>query len=166
MKERDASITFKPLGVIRTPYTEDDAPFQAPRNGQDEARLVLYPEYEKGLKDLQTFKYIYVLFHLDRARKRVTMTAHPPWAGGKEVGLFASRSPNRPNPIGLSIVKIKEIRGREVITSPLDAFDGTPLLDIKPYIKDLDVKEDANHGWMDEKDREHFKTHIKGVPHI
>ena len=94
------------------------------------------------------------------------MQVNPPWAGNKVVGVFASRSPVRPNNIGLSIVKIKKIIGRKIITSPLDVFDGTPLLDIKPYIADLDSKPDANYGWVEDlADREHLKLHIKGIPH-
>jgi len=80
--------------------------------------------------------------------------------------VFASRSPVRPNCIGLSIVRIKRIINNEILTSGLDVFDGTPLLDIKPYIKDLDVKIDANYGWIEEiGDREHLFLHIKGIPH-
>ena len=83
-----------------------------------------------------------------------------------EVGLFASRSPVRPNPIGLSIVRLKRIEGNVVYTSGLDVFDGTPLLDIKPYIKGLDSKDDANYGWIKElDDKDHLLLHIKGIPH-
>ena len=82
------------------------------------------------------------------------------------MGLFASRSPVRPNPIGLSVVRIKKIVGSVVYTSGLDVFDKTPLLDIKPYIKDLDTKLDANYGWLDEpEERDHLVKHIKGEPH-
>ena len=90
----------------------------------------------------------------------------PPWAKGKKVGVFASRSPVRPNPIGLSIVRIKKIVGNKIYTSGLDVFDGTPLLDIKPYIKDLDNKDNANYGWVKETgDMSHLSLHIKGIPH-
>jgi tRNA (Thr-GGU) A37 N-methylase len=94
------------------------------------------------------------------------MMIQPPWAKGKKVGLFASRSPVRPNPIGLSIVRIKKIIENKIYTSGLDVFDGTPLLDIKPYIKDLDDKFDADYGWIKEMDdTEHLSLHIKGIPH-
>jgi tRNA-Thr(GGU) m(6)t(6)A37 methyltransferase TsaA len=94
------------------------------------------------------------------------MMVSPPWADGKKVGVFASRSPVRPNPIGLSVVRIKNIVENRIYTSGLDAFDGTPLLDIKPYIKDLDSKSDANYGWIEEMDdMEHLILHIKGIPH-
>ncbi len=170
-KQELKAISFQPIGVIRTPYKGDHAPYQAPERDEGEARLVLEPEYEPGLKELDRFGYIYVFYYMDRARKDVSpkspgdMIAHPPWAGGKGVGLFASRSPDRPNPIGLSIVKLRKIKGNVVVTSLLDAFDGTPLLDIKPYLAELDAKDDANYGWLDEKGRDHLMLHIRGVPH-
>ncbi len=90
----------------------------------------------------------------------------PPWTDGHEVGVFASRSPIRPNPIGISIVKIKKIIKDTIHTTGLDVFDGTPLLDIKPYIKDLDSKNDANYGWIEDLDGyKHLILHIKGIPH-
>ncbi|MDY6794065.1 MAG: TrmO family methyltransferase [Actinomycetota bacterium] len=80
--------------------------------------------------------------------------------------MYASRSPVRPNRIGLSVVRLKSIVDNEILTSGLDVFDGTPVLDIKPYIKDLDTKTDANYGWIEEMhDFEHLLLHIKGIPH-
>jgi tRNA-Thr(GGU) m(6)t(6)A37 methyltransferase TsaA len=160
-------IHLKPIGTIRTPYQER-APYQPIERdiGEGKFRLVLLPEYEAGLEELSKFRYIYVLSYLDRVGAGGRMRVSPPWAGGREVGLFASRSPRRPNPIGLSIVKVLRIEGNEVLTSPLDLFDNTPLLDIKPYFKDLDAKEDADHGWLEGTEgRGHFMDHIRGVPH-
>jgi len=83
-----------------------------------------------------------------------------------KVGLFASRSPNRPNPIGISVVKIKRISGNILYISGIDAFDNTPVLDIKPYFDQLDAKTDANTGWFNpEDDSDHFLLHLKGIPH-
>ena len=90
----------------------------------------------------------------------------PPWLKDKELGLFATRTPSRPNPIGLSIVRLINVIDTKIIVSGVDVFDGTPLLDIKPYIKDLDDKADANYGWLNDVDnKEHFMLHIKGIPH-
>jgi tRNA (adenine37-N6)-methyltransferase len=156
---------LKPIGFIRTPYV-DSAPYQPLANDKGEFRLCVDPSYAEGLKDLDRFRYIYVLYLIHRVNRKPSMSVTPPWTPGKKVGLFSSRSPVRPNPLGLSIVEVKRVVDNEVFTSGLDAFDGTPLLDIKPYIKDLDSKEDANSGWLEDlEDREHLMLHIKGIPH-
>jgi tRNA-Thr(GGU) m(6)t(6)A37 methyltransferase TsaA len=93
-------------------------------------------------------------------------TLRPPWAPQMEIGVFASRSPNRPNPIGISVVKIKRIVKNIIYISGIDAFDGSPVLDIKPYLNILDVKPDANFGWVSATgDENHLALHIKGIPH-
>jgi len=165
IEQERGEYRLKPIGVIRTPYV-DSAPYQPLANDEGEFRLCVDPAYAKGLADLDRFRYIYVLYLIHRVRRKPSMTVMPPWTPGKKVGLFSSRSPVRPNPLGLSIVGVKRVTGNEVFTSGLDAFDGTPLLDIKPYIKDLDSKEDANYGWLEDlDDREHLVLHIKGIPH-
>ena len=160
----NGTVQMKKIGTIHTPYT-DNAPYQ-PVEEEGKFSIELEPEYVEGLKRLLDFKYIYVIYHIDQITQKPKMNVAPSWAGGINVGLFASRSPVRPNPIGLSIVKIKYIIDNEIHVSGLDVFDGTPLLDIKPYIKDLDSKSDANYGWIDTlKDKEHLILHIKGIPH-
>ena len=161
-----AKIEFKQIGVIRTPY-ENSAPYQAIDEDSGDFRIVLDTIYEDGLVDLSSFKYIYTIYYIDRLPDISSMKVAPSWAPGIEVGLFASRSPNRPNPIGISIVRIKEVVKNEILISGIDVFDNTPLLDLKPYIKDLDSKDDANYGWLDDLDsnKEHLLLHIKGIPH-
>lgn len=160
------TITFRKIGVIRTPY-HDAAPYQPVDTAAGDFRLVLEPRYTDALRDLDTFTYIYVIYHIDQLGHAPTNIVSPSWTPGTQVGLFASRAPARPNPIGLSVVRVKKTVGNEVITSGLDVFDHTPLLDIKPYIKDLDTKADANYGWLDDldKNKEHLLLHIQGVPH-
>ena len=158
-------INFSPIGTIKTPYL-DSAPYQPVDTDPQEFYLQLQPQFTTALKDLDSFTYIYVLYHINRLKGRCTMEVSPPWANGLRVGLFASRSPQRPNPIGLSVVRVKEIIDNRVYTSGLDVFDGTPLLDIKPYINDLDSKCDANNGWVQDMDEdEHMALHIQGIPH-
>jgi len=160
------NINFKPIGVIRTPYT-DKAPYQPVDDDKGDFRIVLDAEYADGLADLHRFHYIYVIYYIDRIKRNPAMTESPSWIPGIKVGLFATRSPVRPNPIGLSIVRLEKIVHNEIFTSGLDVFDNTPLLDIKPYVKDLDSKKDANYGWLDDLDRnkEHLLLHLKGIPH-
>ena len=161
----EQSINFKPIGKIFTPYT-DSAPYQPISNDTGEFRIMLNFEYAQGLEQLGKFRYIYVLYYLDRLKRDVSMRVKPSWAPNTQVGLFASRSPLRPNPIGLSVVKVKRIIRNEIQISGIDVFDGTPVLDIKPYIQDLDVKKDANYGWLEDlPDRDHLMLHIKGIPH-
>jgi tRNA (adenine37-N6)-methyltransferase len=158
-------LTLKPIGVIRTPYTQR-APYQPLDDDEGDFRVVVNAEYVSGIQNLIEFRYMYVLYYVDRVKGETPLIVAPPWAGGLGVGVFASRSPDRPNPIGLSIVRIKEIAANVIFTSGLDVFDRTPLLDIKPYIKDLDSKDDANYGWIDRlENRDHLMLHILGIPH-
>jgi len=165
-KERK-TFTVKQIGVIHTPYKSSLCPVQPVEREEGESRIVLYPEYRDALKDLSSFKYIYVMFYCDRIEDGDFSTeASPPWAKGRKVGLFAARSPRRPNPIGISIVELRKIEDGELVTGLLDAWDSTPLLDIKPYIKSLDSKDGANNGWISElKDHEHLLEHVRGIKH-
>jgi len=160
-----SEFKFEQIGVINTPF-QDHAPYQPVDTEDGEFCLSVFPPFLEGLKELDQFRYIYVLYFAHRITQKPEMMISPPWAKHKKVGLFSSRSPNRPNPIGLSVVSIKKITETRIYTSGLDVFDGTPLLDIKPYIKDLDTKADANYGWVEgEGDMDHLMLHIKGIPH-
>ena len=161
-------IYFKPIGIIRTPFRSSCVPYQPVEREEGEARLILKPEYRLALEGLEKFKYIYVIFYCHRLEQGFCHKISPPFANGKCVGTFASRTPAHPNPIGLSVVKIKKVdmEKGEVVTNLIDAFDGTPLLDIKPYINELDSKPDANYGWIEELDGyKHLLLHIRGIPH-
>ena len=163
--QENSKFTLEQIGVIKTPYQEN-APYQPVDTDQEEFYIKINPEYIDGLNDLDKFTYIYVIFYAHQISREVEMMISPPWTDGKKVGVFSSRSPVRPNPIGVSIVRINDVIGNRVYTSGLDVFDGTPVLDIKPYIKDLDDKPDANLGWIEEMDdMEHLTLHIKGIPH-
>ena len=152
------------IGRIITPYHER-APYQPVADEGSSFWLEVDEEYARGLEGLATFNYIYVLFYAHQSRD-FSLTVTPPWAGGKSTGIFSSRSPKRPNPLVLSVVKLLRVEGNRVYISGIDAFNGSPLLDIKPYIKDLDSKDDSNYGWIDlTGDDEHFKLHLKGIPH-
>lgn len=129
------AIEYSAIGVVHTPYGEN-APSQG-REDDDtgEFYLELFSRYSSGLRDLERFDHIMILFHMDRVRGYDgSNEAYPPHMGGASVGLFASRSPNRPNPIGLDVARLLRVEGSRVYTSGLSALDNTPLLDIKPYI--------------------------------
>jgi tRNA-Thr(GGU) m(6)t(6)A37 methyltransferase TsaA len=111
--------------------------------------------------------HIFVLSYLNQASEPA-LTLHPPWKDGSErYGAFATRTPNRPSPIDLTRVQLRHIEGNRIYTGPLDLFDGTPILDIKPFIRSLDgmnVEDDAgNDGWLEGSD--HLELHRLGIPH-
>jgi len=132
MKEDKWDI--RPIGIIRTPYKEK-APYQG-KFSRDPCEVEIFEEYEEGLKDVEGCPHLIVLYWLHKANRGV-LQSHSP-RDGKLHGVFATRSPNRPNPIGLCVAELIERRGRFLKVVGLDAFDGTPLIDIKPYFHDVD----------------------------
>ena len=142
-------IELHQIGILRTPYTSQSHVPRQPVEGElGDFRIILNTEYVEGLYKLETFKYIYVLFYLNRESHDLSLRVTPPGSGVKSVGLFASRSPHRPSPVGLSIVQVKKIEGNVICTSGIDAFDNSVVIDIKPYMEKLDCKIGAGNGWI------------------
>ncbi|MBA2480013.1 MAG: tRNA (N6-threonylcarbamoyladenosine(37)-N6)-methyltransferase TrmO [Planctomycetes bacterium] len=144
----DLALTVKPIGVVHSPYTwRDEAPRQAsvgePRTGV----IVLRPGLQNTLASVLGFDYLWVLFwfHHSHGWKQQVV---PPRDRVKR-GVFATRSPDRPNPIGLSAVRVLAVVGTKVRIRGLDLLDGTPVLDLKPYIPAYDAFPDAKAGWVD-----------------
>ena len=128
--------------------------------------IELDPKYTGALFELEKFKYLYVIAWLDRIEGEIANRVVPPWAKGREIGLFAGRSPQRPNPIGLSIAGILKVEKNIIYTSPIDFLDDTPVVDIKPYISSFDQKSDANDGWIEEMEGyRHLLDHLVGKQH-
>jgi tRNA-Thr(GGU) m(6)t(6)A37 methyltransferase TsaA len=144
-------IQLHQIGIIRTPYPPGATREEMQEEG--ECRIVVNDRFKDGLRELDRFRYIIVLFYLDRVSETVSLQARPPSAQGRTVGVFASRSPNRPNPVGLCITELKGIEGNEVITGRIDAYDTTPLIDIKPYFEEHDSIFGAGNGWLDDFSR-------------
>lgn len=160
------NIQFHSIGTIYTPYISQHTPYQPLPHASGEFWITLNPEYAAGLDQLAKYRYLYVFSYMHKTAASPEMTVSPPWAPEMQVGLFASRSPNRPNPLGLSIVEIKEISGNDIVISGIDVLNGTPLLDLKPYIHSFDVKENANDGWFDDlPDKAHRLSHLMEQPH-
>jgi tRNA-Thr(GGU) m(6)t(6)A37 methyltransferase TsaA len=157
-----ASIRYESIGIIRTPYS-NCAPFQAiEEDDTGSFVLELQDRFRGALERLDSFSHIYVLFHMDRARGyNGSNVAHPPGLDGGTVGLFASRSPNRPNPIGLDIARILQIEGLRIHTTGLSALDRTPLLDIKPYGR-RDCRPEASGGWAEEMGLPPMEERMRG----
>jgi tRNA (adenine37-N6)-methyltransferase len=144
-------LTLTPIGVVRSPFTEKmQAPRQpnTPQAADGTVELFSGHDFEHALEDLTTFRYIWLIFWFDQSegwRPKVL----PP-RSEKRRGLFATRSPHRPNPVGMSLVELTGIEGLRLSVKSLDLLDGTPVLDIKPYIPYADSRSDADHGWLDE----------------
>ncbi|MDI3502212.1 MAG: tRNA (adenine37-N6)-methyltransferase [Archaeoglobi archaeon] len=141
-------FSVKPIGVIRSPYKEkSDAPHQG-RFSKEIFEIEVFPEFEEGLKDVETCSHLIVLYWLHKA-DRNKLIAIPPH-DKREHGVFATRSPHRPNPIGFAVVELVERDGRILKVRGLDALDGTPVIDIKPYSSAVDCVENAKIGWFEE----------------
>jgi tRNA-Thr(GGU) m(6)t(6)A37 methyltransferase TsaA len=142
-------IEMRPIGFIRSPYAETS---QIPkgRGAQHEAVGVLEiePEFEAGLRDIEGFSHLYVLWIFDRS-EGYELLGQPPTAT-RPHGVFATRSPRRPNPIGLTVVNLIKREGRRVHIEGVDMLDMTPILDIKPYLSSVS-EADLRRGWFDEE---------------
>ena len=147
----NSSYNFKAIGVLRG---GGKFPQQAPRQGiyaRNEGFIELFPHcnYEQALEDLAGFERIWILFVFDRNHSWKPKVL-PPYGIDRKVGLFASRSPYRPNPIGLSAVELVKIEGVKLHIRNFDLLDGTPVLDIKPYIPEADSCPSSRAGWRDQ----------------
>ena len=144
------NISLQPIGVVHSTFKEPKGtPIQPKRVGGAEGTIELLPQYEKGLCDLAGFSHIMLLyyFHLSRGYDLQVK----PYLDDTLRGLFATRAPRRPNPIGVSVVRLDRIEGGTLYISNLDILDGTPLLDIKPYVPHFDCEENIRVGWLEGK---------------
>lgn len=145
-------IIFKPIGFIQSPFQEPvGTPIQPAAGVGVQGSVVLDPEYQAGLQDLEGFSHLILLYHFHQSGKGELLVK--PFLDDQKRGVFATRAPRRPNGIGISVVKLLEIRENTLLVENLDILDGTPLLDIKPYIPDIDQVGQAQIGWL-EKNRD------------
>lgn len=146
-------IEIKPIGIIHTTcYESKDIPIQGTFKPEGSGFIDLEAQYVGGLKDLEGFSHAILIYYFHESRE-----AHlegQPYLEDQAHGIFAIRSPHRPNHLGLSVVKINAVNGNRLYFTEADMLDGTPLLDIKPYIKYFDCRENVNSGWVDK----HFKN--------
>jgi len=144
------AITYKPIGVIRTPFTKSEGtPIQPPGGQKVLGTIELELGYEEGLTDLEGFSHIILIYHFHQSHDYSLQVK--PFLDSQSRGVFATRAPNRPNPIGLSIVTLEKIKGNRITISNVDNLDGRPLLDIKPYIPGFDPKGQIRIGWIEGK---------------
>ena len=149
MSELPGQIVFRPIGVIHSPFTcEEGTPVQPALSGGTTGWIEVLPEFGKGLQDIEHFERVWLLFWLNKAR--ACRLVVEPYLDKTPHGVFATRSPSRPNPLGMSCVRITGRDGLRLDIADVDILDGTPLLDIKPYVPKFDTFEVSRVGWYND----------------
>ena len=142
-------IQYQPIGFVRSPHqTTTGTPIQPSRARGIEGTIEIAAEYGEALADLDGFSHIILICHLHKASEFKLKVV--PYLDTELRGLFATRAPSRPNPIGLSIVRLLGIDGCVLRIEGVDLLDGTPVLDIKPYVRDFDDQTEVRCGWLDD----------------
>ena len=142
-------IEFVPIGIIHSPFMEPEGmPIQPAGAAGIKGTVEVFEDFHPGLKDLDGFSHIILLYHFHRSHG---FNLHVvPFMDSEMRGLFATRAPKRPNPIGLSVVQLDKIEDGVLHIQAVDILDGTPLLDIKPYVPEFDVHPADKIGWMED----------------
>jgi tRNA-Thr(GGU) m(6)t(6)A37 methyltransferase TsaA len=142
-------IIFRPIGTVHSPFKEPPGtPIQGTASPDTQGVVEVFPEYQEGLQDLDGFSHIYLVYHFHLSRGFSLKVK--PFLDDQRRGLFATRAPARPNPIGISIVRLDRIDGNRLYIREVDIVDGTPLLDLKPYVPGFDHRAGATSGWVAE----------------
>ena len=142
-------FTSVAIGHVRTPYqATSDIPKGCGAKHEAEGALEILPQFEAGLMDIEGFSHLYVLWEFDKSED-YDLVAHPPTDNGRAHGVFATRSPRRPNPIALTVVELLRRDGARLHVKGVDMLDGTPILDIKPYLSSV-PEETLRRGWLAE----------------
>lgn len=150
-------IIYEPIGIIHTPFKDiKDMPIQTKGGKGINGTIRIKPLFAEGLKDIEGFSHIILIYHFHRSTGYSLMVK--PFLDDELRGVFATRAPKRPNSIGISVVKLKKVEGRILHIEDVDIVDGTPLLDIKPYIPDVDVFQAKRIGWLSRKTEGFRKT--------
>jgi len=140
-------IIFRPIGTVHSPFKEPTGtPIQASAAPESQGVVEVFPEYQEGLQDLDGFSHIYLVYHFHLSQGFSLKVK--PFLDDRPRGLFATRAPARPNPIGISIVRLDRIEGNRLFIREMDIVDGAPLLDIKPYVPGFDHRPGAASGWV------------------
>jgi tRNA-Thr(GGU) m(6)t(6)A37 methyltransferase TsaA len=144
---KSMNIEISKIGIIHSPFKElGNMPIQ-PVGAQDaEGEVVLEERFTAGLKDLDGFSHIYLIYHFHKATRMELEVV--PYMDSEKRGVFATRSPLRSAHIGMSIVELLAVEGNRLKVRGIDVLDGTPLIDVKPYILQFDYREGATSGWM------------------
>lgn len=142
-------IKYKPIGIIHSPFKKlHGIPIQPTAAKGIEGTVEIFPEYVEGLKDIEGFSHIILICHFHLSKKASLKVK--PFMDNQLRGVFSTRAPSRPNPIGLSVVRLVGVEEKTLYIKDVDIVDGTPLLDIKPYVPDFDSRGDNKIGWLEE----------------
>jgi tRNA-Thr(GGU) m(6)t(6)A37 methyltransferase TsaA len=143
-------LNYRPIGIIHSPFKgREGTPIQPIGGMGVKAEVEVFREYVEGLRDLEGFSHIILLYHCHLSKAYRLKVK--PFLDDVERGLFATRAPARPNPIGLSVVQLIQIEGATLTVQDIDIIDKTPLLDIKPFVPDFDVRKATKTGWLGNK---------------
>jgi tRNA-Thr(GGU) m(6)t(6)A37 methyltransferase TsaA len=143
-------IKYRPIGTIHSPFRQPEGtPIQPPGATGIRGTVEVFPQYTEGLRDIDGFSHIILIYHFHLSRTSTLLAK--PFLDDKAHGIFAIRGVSRPNPIGISVVRLVGIEGNILQIQDVDVIDGTPLLDIKPYIPEFDVREVTSIGWYEKK---------------
>lgn len=146
-------LYIHPIGIILSPHKSiEDMPIQPKGASEFEGQVIVDEKYVDGLQDLDGFSHIYLLYSFHKATRTEMLVT--PFMDKKKRGVFATRSPLRPNHIGISIVNLLRVERNRVFVKGIDILDGTPLLDIKPYVDQFDVVQNSVSGWLKASDEE------------
>ncbi|MHA1786464.1 MAG: tRNA (N6-threonylcarbamoyladenosine(37)-N6)-methyltransferase TrmO [Candidatus Helarchaeota archaeon] len=149
-------IIYRPIGTIHSPFKKShDTPIQPSSAKGTEGFIEIFEEYTEGLKDLDGFSHVILIYHFHLAKACRLLVK--PYMDDNFHGLFATRAPVRPNPIGISIVKLLRIEKNKLFIQNVDVIDNTPLLDIKPNVPQFNNVQQSKIGWLEAK-REKFHT--------
>jgi tRNA-Thr(GGU) m(6)t(6)A37 methyltransferase TsaA len=140
---------MRPIGVIHSPFQEKEQTPIQPSRSQAKGRVEVYPEFAAGLEDLEGFSHI-ILLYVFHQSSGFTLRVKP-FLDDQQHGLFATRYPKRPNPIGISVVGLARREGNILEIEGVDVLDGTPLLDIKPYVSEFDLRRATRSGWLEKR---------------
>ena len=141
-------ITYKPIGIIHSPFKKPEGtPIQPAAAKGVEGIVEIFPEYSEGLQDLDGFSHIILIYHFHLSKKPSLKVR--PYMENELHGVFATRAPSRPNPIGISVVRLHKIEGTILYIRDVDIVDGTFLLDVKPYVPEFDVRPVDKIGWLE-----------------
>jgi tRNA-Thr(GGU) m(6)t(6)A37 methyltransferase TsaA len=141
-------VIYKPIGIIHSPFKSlKEMPIQPTSDVSGSGIVEIYPEFVDGLKDLEGFSHIYLLYHFHKVNLSNLIVT--PFLDRETRGIFATRAPSRPNPIGLSLVELARIENNLIYVERVDMLNETPLLDIKPYVPEFEHIQDVRIGWLE-----------------